>query len=61
MLISIIMLYKRTSLKVLKACNQMKSRLGQISNYQPTPIITNVMATISHEIQSCLSQKDPLR
>ena len=45
---------------ILKACNQMKN-LGPISNDRPTQIITNVMATISHEIHSYLSQKQPLR
>ena len=35
--------------------------LGQVSNDQPTQTIANVMATMSHEIQPCLPQKDALR
>ncbi len=45
---------------VLKACNRMKD-LAQISNDQPVQIITNVLATISREIQPCLPRKDALR
>ena len=46
--------------EVSKVCTQMKE-LAQISNDQPAQIITNVMATISREIQPCLPRKDVLR
>ena len=46
--------------EILKACTQMKE-LAQVSNDQPAQIITNVMATISRQIQPCLSRKDTLR
>ena len=46
--------------EILKARTQMKGS-AQISNDQPAQIITNVMDTISHEIQAYLSRKDALR
>ena len=45
---------------VLKACTQTKE-LAQITNDQPAQIISNVAATTSREIQSCLPRKEALR
>jgi hypothetical protein len=44
----------------LKACNHMKE-IAQISNDVPVQIITNVIATISRDIQPCLPGKNALR